>query len=241
MKGTMIRQKEAGKNGWECVAAQTGDARGLAGEGFERKLCYAATHLAACSAGRDAALLARSEAKNTPAAAATDTSTESSTDADSPHANQVFKLLKHHLRDIKRHGRWLKTAIVSRAFAWACSIGEPQSLYYSLELEKFEQFEPHTLLIGLVYIQKAARERSLDFEAFFNLFLICNILAFKSQEDYSTLNYNYAEQWGIPVRRLNEMEVYALENLNYNISVEMCELLQIIIERMRYLNSRHLT
>lgn len=146
-----------------------------------------------------------------------------------------------YLQHVIEHGKWLKMAVITRAFTWACFANAPRSLDYAVELQRFEKFELHTLIISLVYLQKVVREQSLDFDAFFNLFLICNILAYKLQEDYSTMNYHYAKQWDIPLRDLNAMEAYILRNLDYDVDIEFEDIVSIVEERMYYVKNILLT
>lgn len=151
-------------------------------------------------------------------------------------AAETRKSQFQYLKNINVHDRWLRMAVVHQALSQSCSISPEDAVGYTAELRRFESFGLFTLVFALSYLKRVAGPQRLSFDGFTSLFLVCNVIALKYQDDYSTYNSRYLKMCNLSLRELNALEAEVLARLGYCVHIEYTEIIPIIDERISYLS-----
>lgn len=141
-----------------------------------------------------------------------------------------------YLKNINIHDRWLRMAVVHQALFVSCGMHEAEIPDRSMELKRFEKFDLFTLVFALIYLKKITKSRRLAFDVSMPLFLVCNIIALKYQDDFSTFNCRYLKICSLSLRDLNCLEADVLLRLDYRVDIDYSEIISVIDERISYLN-----
>lgn len=141
-----------------------------------------------------------------------------------------------YLKNINIHDRWLRMAVVHQALFVSCGMHEAEIPDRSMELKRFENFDLFTLVFALIYLKKITKSRRLAFDVSMPLFLVCNIIALKYQDDFSTFNCRYLKICSLSLRDLNCLEADVLLRLDYRVDIDYSEIISVIDERISYLN-----
>ena len=89
---------------------------------------------------------------------------------------------------------------------------------------KYGQIETSTLVTAIIYLDKIISEHLFltEYNVFY-LLIASLLLAIKINEDELYNNKTYAKIFGIPLRKLNELEFVFLKTMNYNLTVSTTE------------------
>mgnify|MGYP002626602292 FL=1 len=96
------------------------------------------------------------------------------------------------------------------------------SLQYFLgRIKKYTKIEKSTLIIILIYADRMCTTSSiiLNPHNIHRIILGCLLLAIKYNEDLYFTNEQYAKVGGVSVQELNDLELYSIQLLNFNLFI----------------------
>jgi hypothetical protein len=93
--------------------------------------------------------------------------------------------------------------------------------YFFGRIKKYTKIEKSTLIIILIYADRMCTTSGiiLNPHNIHRIILGCLLLAIKYNEDLYFTNEQYAKVGGVSVQELNELELYSIQLLNFNLFI----------------------
>jgi hypothetical protein len=93
--------------------------------------------------------------------------------------------------------------------------------YFFGRIKKYTKIEKSTLIIILIYADRMCTTSGiiLNPHNIHRIILGCLLLAIKYNEDLYYTNEQYAKVGGVSVQELNDLELYSIQLLNYNLFI----------------------
>ena len=93
--------------------------------------------------------------------------------------------------------------------------------YFFGRIKKYTKIEKSTLIIILIYADRMCTTSGiiLNPHNIHRIILGCLLLAIKYNEDLYFTNEQYAKVGGVSVQELNDLELYSIQLLNYNLFI----------------------
>ena len=93
--------------------------------------------------------------------------------------------------------------------------------YFFGRIKKYTQIEKSTLIIILIYADRMCTTSGiiLNPHNIHRIILGCLLLAIKYNEDLYFTNEQYAKVGGVSVQELNDLELYSIQLLNFNLFI----------------------
>lgn len=105
---------------------------------------------------------------------------------------------------------------------------KPLNLSYMKYLRNFHKFNAFSLICATSYLKRCNLVTKGDIRTFIYIYLAFNLLSSKFLDDYAVWNSSFISLWGISHSQAIQLEIFALQGVNYILDVEMSSIQQII-------------
>lgn len=97
---------------------------------------------------------------------------------------------------------------------------KPVNTFFLKYLNNFNKFNISSLLCAAYYLQSSSIISKGDIRTFIYLYFAFNIISSKYLDDYTLWNKSFIPLWGVSLLQASQLEIFALEQIDYNMSID---------------------
>lgn len=113
-----------------------------------------------------------------------------------------------------------KSLIVDFALGIFLKNRKPVNISFLKYLKNFHKFNISSLLYAVYYLKHSKISTRGDIRTFIYLYFAFNIVSSKYLDDYTLWNKSFIPLWGISLLQVSQLEVFALNNIDYNMTID---------------------